>query len=146
MWFFPILGIFMGGVTNLVVLLTLGDDVRLVGASGLVHWMGAAWATMYFILENRQSLRQRFGSGLFLMLVLFTPDTYKPNVSYLAHFVGFILGVLSSWLYYFTNRSQFLNAIKTETIVLPDWEFGPWDETSEEAQSHTAANEFCQNQ
>lgn len=136
----------MGGVTNLVVLLTLGNNVHLVGASGLVHWMGAAWATMYFLLENRQSLRQRFGSGLFLMLVLFTPDTYRPNVSYLAHFVGFIFGILSAAGYYQANRTKFLNAIKTETLVIPEWEFGPWDGTSEEAQSHSETNEFCQNQ
>lgn len=126
-WFFPVVGVVAGGAANLVVLLTLDENVRLVGASGLVHWMGAAWATLYVLLENRQSWRFRSGVGLFLMLVLFTPDTYKPGVSYLAHFVGFVLGVASAWLYALVNHRQFQAAVKTETFFVPEWEFGRWD-------------------
>lgn len=133
-WFFPLAGFVMGGVTNLIVLLTLGEDVRLVGASGMVHWMGAAWTTLFLLLENRQTFRTRFGSGLFLMLVLFTPDTYKPNVSYLAHFVGFALGVLSAWAYCRLCRAKFQAAIQTQTTLIPDWEFGPWDGSDVEAE------------
>ena len=136
-WFFPMMGFFMGGVANLVVLLTLDDYVRLVGAAGLVHWMGAAWVTMYLLIENRHSFRLRFGSALFLMLMLFTPDTYKPQVSYLAHFVGFVLGVLSAWLYTRINRVRFAAAVKTETIVIPEWEFGPWDGSDPAEDEHT---------
>jgi len=126
-WFFPVMGLLMGGLANVVVLLTLGDDVTLVGASGLVHWMGAAWATLHVLLENRQNFRPRFGNALFLMLVLFTPDTYRPNVSYLAHFIGFIFGVGSSYLYWRFNQRVFSAAEVVEYQVVPPWEFGPWD-------------------
>ena len=126
-WFFPVVGTLMGGLTNLVVMLTLDEHVRLVGASGLVHWMGAAWVTMYLFLENRHNFRMRFGSALFLMLMLFTPDTYKPQVSYLAHFVGFVFGIGSAWLYVKLNGATFAAAVKTETIFIPEWEFGSWE-------------------
>lgn len=126
-WFFPVAGFFMGGLVNLVVLATMDPHVNLVGASGVVHWMGAAWTTLYLLLENRQSFRSRFGSGLFLMLMLFTPDTYKPNVSYMAHFVGFVFGVSGAYLYYVLNRREFDRSVRRETIIIPEWEFGPWD-------------------
>lgn len=133
-WFFPVAGFFSGGIVNLLVLLTMDPQVQLVGASGVVHWMGAAWTTMFLLLENRQSFRTRFGAGLFLMLVLFTPDSYRPEVSYGAHFMGFVLGVVVSWLYYQFQRARFAAAVKTTEVILPEWEFGPWDGSESEEE------------
>lgn len=104
---FPILGIFFGGVINLIVLKTMPENVLLVGISGVVYWMGATWLTLFLLLDRRQRLRRRFASALFLTLMLFVPDTYKPSISYLSHFIGYFLGVLSGIAIYFFRRKEF---------------------------------------
>lgn len=130
--FFPLAGFFMGGLVNLIVLSTMPEHVTLVGASGLVHWMGAAWVTLYVILENRQTFRLRFASALFLSMTLFMPDTFRPEVSYMAHGVGFLSGIAGAWGYSRLNQREFLAAERFEWVEEKPWEFGPWDGSSED--------------
>lgn len=106
-WLWPLAAIFIGGIINAIVLQTLPHEVALIGISGVDNWLGAVWLTLFFLVDRRQNKRRRFAIVLFVTFVLFVPDTYKPGVSYLSHFVGYILGVLSGFIFYHLYRPQF---------------------------------------
>lgn len=124
-WYFPVTGFFVGGLVNMATILTMPSQVDLIGVSGVVYWMGAAWLTLYLLIERRESVRRRLFKVLIIAVGLFLPESYKPEVSYLAHFYGFVAGVVSSFGYYALNRNRILAAIVTETIVEPDDEGPP---------------------
>ena len=118
-----LLAFLISGLGNFVVLAFMPPEVKLVGASGVVHFMGAMWALLHVLLDRRQDLKPRFGSALFLMLMLFVPDTYRPNVSYLAHFIGFLLGGLTAWGYYLVRRDYFFGLEVYEARLVPPIDF-----------------------
>jgi rhomboid protease GluP len=97
--------------------------VSLLGASGVVHFVGAMWVTLHVLADNREQLRARFGSALFLMLMLFIPGDYRPNISYMGHAVGFVLGALTGLVYYRLNRERFKALEVYETRLIPPVDF-----------------------
>jgi rhomboid protease GluP len=107
---FPLLALFSGGITCLLVLRTMPPEVSLIGISGVVSWMGGAWLTLFLLLERRHKLSRRFGAVLFLSLFLLVPETFKPQVSYLSHFTGYGLGAITAGLYFLLNRSKLRSA------------------------------------
>lgn len=113
---FPILGLFVGGVVNLLVLKTMPPDVGLIGISGVVYWMGAVWLTLYFLVDRRSQPKRRFAHILFISLMLFAPQTYRPDVSYLSHLYGFIAGIFSAIGFYYFHKQKFLQAEVKEVI------------------------------
>lgn len=113
---FPFLGLALGGLINLWVLRTLPAQTSLIGMSGVVYWMGAVWLTLFVLIDTRKSLRRRLSVVLFLTVVLLAPQTYEPTTSYLSHLLGFIVGIFSALIYYFTNRQKILAAEIKETI------------------------------
>lgn len=119
--FFPLAAVLLGGLTNYLVLLTLPEKAQLIGISGVVYWMGAAWLTLYLLIDRRDRLSRRFGAALFLTLMLFVPETLKPEVSHLSHFLGYVIGVFSAFAYYLVNRKKFLAAEKLIYIYEPDF-------------------------
>jgi rhomboid protease GluP len=116
---FLLMGFASAGLVNLFVLYTLPPHSALLGISGLVYWLGSAWLTLYLLLERRQKLRRRFGAALFLTLILFVPETLRPEVSYLSHFVGYMSGVAGALFYYTLARKKFRAAEKWEMIQEP---------------------------
>lgn len=115
-WFWPLYAIFIGGVINAIVLQTLPPATALIGISGVDNWLGAVWLSLFFLIDRRERKRRRFAVTALITFVLFVPDTYKPGISYLSHFVGYVLGVLSGVLFYFTRQRQFQAAEVIETI------------------------------
>ncbi len=114
---FPLAGFFFGGLINYVVLRSMPQTTGVIGISGLVYWMGAVWLTLSVLVDRRHSLRRRIAVAVFLSVVLFIPETYHPEVSYLSHFVGYILGAGFAVVYYFFNRQRFEAAEIVEWIV-----------------------------
>jgi len=113
---FPVAGLLIGGVVNLIVLKTMPDATSLLGISGVVYWMGATWLTFFIFIDRRKKLRYRLAIALFLSLVLFVPDKYQPQISYLSHLLGFFAGVIFGAIYYGIRRKQILAAEKIELI------------------------------
>jgi rhomboid protease GluP len=109
-WFFPIAGFIAGGLVNIAALSTMSPHTSLIGISGLVYWMGAAWLTLYLLIGSRETVRRRLGKSLFIAATLFMPQTFEPNVSYVAHLFGFVFGVPSALIYYWINRRKFADA------------------------------------
>ncbi len=118
-FFFPVVGLVVGGLTNLIVLKTMPDQTALLGISGVVNWMGAAWLTLFLLIDRRESFRRRFAVAVFLTMMLFVPETFRPEISYLSHFVGFVLGIISALLYYFINRIQ-IHAAEVKEFIYED--------------------------
>lgn len=114
--FFPVLGLFIGGLVNLLVLKTLDDGTSLLGISGVVYWMGATWLTLFVLIDRRKKLRYRFAIALFLSLFLFLPDKYQPHISYLSHLLGFLFGILSGAVYYLIRRQKILSSERVEIL------------------------------
>lgn len=139
LWFFPLAGLLLGGLTNWLVLKTLPAEAHLIGISGVVYWMGASWLTLYLLIDRRDRLRRRVGAALFLTLMLFVPETLKPEVSHLSHFLGYVIGVVSAFVYYFFQRRRFLAAEVREYTFEPEEDFFP-EQLSEEPRPFTIHN------
>lgn len=134
---FPILGFVMGGVINVLTLKTMLPETELLGISGLVNWMGAVWLTLFFLVDRRSNWRRRFSVALFSTLVLFAPQEFKPDVSYMAHFIGFSLGILTGMIYYFIYRKKFRAAEVYEILQEPSANLmDPLNENNDRNLSH----------
>lgn len=115
--FFPLAAFLVGGITNLIVLSNMPPHTFLIGLSGLVYWLGGAWLILYFMIENRRTTWQKALRAIGVALLIFMPsEAFDPSISYEAHSVGFILGVLSGAIFYLINRTLFRSA-DTHTII-----------------------------
>ncbi len=120
-WLFPVIAIFFGGITNMIVLNNYAPQVNLIGISGVVYWMGGAWLVLYFLIDQRKTITQRALRSLGVALSIFMPTSaFDPQISYQAHFVGFVLGVFSGAVFYWLHRQKFLNALVTEKVYEDD--------------------------
>ncbi|MCC6138527.1 MAG: rhomboid family intramembrane serine protease [Bdellovibrionaceae bacterium] len=115
-WFFPLIGLFVGGLTNAYVLTTMDPQTQLIGISGVVYWMGGAWFTLFLLIDHRKSMRYRFANVVFLVMMLFIPENYWPHISYMAHFVGFVFGIVSAFGLYVIIRKRIKKAEVIEYI------------------------------
>lgn len=118
---FPLGALFMGGVTNLIVLRGMPPATQLLGVSGVVFWMGGFWLALYFMLERRKSLTQRTLRATGVALGLFMPaEAFDPSISYAAHFVGFLLGVGTGMFYFQIRKRSLRSAERVEIVVESD--------------------------
>lgn len=122
--YFPLIGFFVGGLINLIVLQTLPPQVSLIGVSGVVYWMGGAWLALAWLIDRRDSRGRRVLKVIAVTIVLFVPDTVKVEVSYLSHFLGYVFGIVSSVLYYLLFHKKFLREEIIE--VIPEDVEIPW--------------------
>ncbi len=114
----PINALVFGGVINLIVLKGMPLQNTLIGASGVVFWMGGAWLTLFFLIDRRRSLFQRALRAVGVALMLFVPsEAFDPNISYKAHFVGFFLGVVWAAPYFLINKNRFRRAEVSEWVT-----------------------------
>jgi rhomboid protease GluP len=117
---FPFIGFFVGGLVNLIVLQTLPDYSTLVGVSGVVNWMGGAWLALAWLVDRRDSKTRRVSKVVAVTIVLFVPDSFKPQVSYLSHFLGYFFGIFSSVIFYNVFKKRILKEEKIAvTVELP---------------------------
>lgn len=107
---FPVMSLLLGGVINALTLMSYPEHATLMGASGVVYFMTATWATLYVFIERRSHILKRIVAVLGVSLSLFFPTAYEPQVSYLAHALGFALGVLFGAIYFFFNRRKIREA------------------------------------
>lgn len=118
-WVFPSLSLAMGGVANYLTLWLYPAHSSLVGASGVVYYMVGLWATLFFFIERKGRALRRIGMLLCVTSMLLFPTEYQPEVSYLAHFWGFVLGIPSGILYFYSNRDR-LRAAEVWKAPEPD--------------------------
>ncbi len=115
---FPVAAILMGGIINMISIYSYPPEVSLIGASGVVSWMGGAWLVLYFNLNTQISRTARALRSLGVALVLFAPsEAFDPKISYRTHLIGFLLGAMCGWAYYHWRRSEFADAEWRETVI-----------------------------
>lgn len=125
---FPILSFAMAGIINWIVLFFYPPQVYLVGISGVVYFMAAMWLTLYLMVERTTRLNHRLIIATGLTLIFLAPEiVLKENVSYLAHFVGFVLGVPSAYLFYRMSENEIRahdlwREQKPEPLWVKEWE------------------------
>jgi rhomboid protease GluP len=118
---FPIIAFFFGGLTNFWVLKTSSPDLQVIGASGVVFWMGGVWLALYFSLERRKTLFQRALRAVGVGLLLFFPaEAFDPVISYKSHLIGFLLGVAFGIFYFRIRRKHFRSAEIYELVKDPE--------------------------
>ena len=103
-WFFPILGLFSGGLINSIVLGTMPPETQLIGISGVVYWIGGAWLTLFLLIDRRKNFSLSFRECAFLMLMLFIPETYWPHISYASHFAASFSEPQAPRVLYFSKK------------------------------------------
>lgn len=137
--FFPVFGVLVGGLVNLVVLQTMPAEVGLIGFSGVVNWMGGAWLALSWLIDRRESNGRRLLKVIAVTIVLFVPDSYKPEVSYISHFLGYFAGVFSGIIYYYMFKKTFDRALVIEVIPEEDDVWGGFEfiDENEEARQST---------
>lgn len=123
-WVYPMAAFFFGGLINWATVASMPPDVRLIGASGVVYWMGGAWLALYLGIHRIRPFGPRLLRACGVAAALFLPtEAFNPTVSYPAHAYGFIFGVLFGGVYFFLNRARFRAA---EVIIrLPDEDDAP---------------------
>lgn len=114
---FPFAALIWGGLVNLIAIATYDPEVVLVGASGVVYWMGGVWLVLYFCLSRQKNRTQRGLRTLGVAVLIFMPSaTFEANVSHRTHLIGFILGLLAGTLHFAIHRKKFRQAEVYETV------------------------------
>ena len=106
---FPVSALIAGTITNYLTVYLYaqnGYQTSLVGASGMVYAIVAQWAVLYFRYENRYSVQIKLMRTLGVLMMLLIPTTYSPKTSYLAHGIGFAVGLLASIPFLFLDKGD----------------------------------------
>jgi rhomboid protease GluP len=103
---FPILSIIFAALINLIALWTYHPQIYLLGASGLAYLLGGCWFALFILLDRRLSLFIRIFKSFAVALIIFFPQTLVVDVSYRAHFFGFILGLLTGIVYFMIKKKH----------------------------------------
>ncbi len=103
----PLAALSFGALTNALTLLSMPSEIYLIGFSGVVFWLGGLWLTLYFLISSQMSLTKRILRTLGIALFIFFPsEAFDPSVSYMAHFWGFLLGILFGLLFFALNKQK----------------------------------------
>jgi rhomboid protease GluP len=97
-WIAFIISLLIGVVSNATTLWWYEPQVRLLGASGMIYGMVSLWLTLYVFFDRKGEWTKRVVRSLGFSLMVFFPQTYEGNVSYLAHASGFFWGIFFGFL------------------------------------------------
>lgn len=105
-WVFPVLSIIAGGIINIICLYFYPPQVFLVGVSGVIYFMASFWLVLYLLIERRQTIKVRLLNAFAVSLIFLFPEAFQPETSYLAHGLGFLIGLPAGLFYYLWNRQK----------------------------------------
>lgn len=114
------LSYFMGMIINLIVLDQYQQNTTLVGASGIVYYLWGFWMSLYIGISKHLSFIKRLVRVGGIFLILLVPTSYSPNTSYMAHYLGYALGMIIGTIYYFINKKDLLKFELWEYRVIED--------------------------
>jgi len=89
------LSITMGALVNLLVLLAFKQNTTLVGISGVIYYLWGLWFVLYLFIDETITFTRRLVKVFAIFFILLVPTSYSPTTSYLAHYIGFAVGVLT---------------------------------------------------
>jgi rhomboid protease GluP len=129
-----ILSFGMGVVINYLVMAQYELNTTLVGASGIVYYLWGFWLVLYFFIEKQISIFKRVIRVGAVFLILLVPTSYSPATSYLAHYIGFGVGVVNGLIYYFCKRKKIASFEKWYFEEVPEFEGIPEQQDQSEDQ------------
>jgi rhomboid protease GluP len=91
---FPVASLLAGIITNLITIAVYEPGIKLLGASGMAYGMVSFWLIFYIRHDTDHAVPIRIFRAIGFSLVMMFPTTFDPQVSYLAHAVGFITGIV----------------------------------------------------
>ena len=112
-------------LTNLITLGGMKPEIYLVGASGVVYFLGAFWLGIYLFIERNKNISIRILRSLGVALILLGPTQFSPQVSYMAHWWGFVLGLLHSAVYFFLYKKKIRSFEEYRLEVFEDIGYKP---------------------
>jgi rhomboid protease GluP len=113
---YPILG-FLGGILiNLIVIWDYPEHQSLIGASGIVHYLWGFWLINFLFIQKEITFARRFMKIIAVGIFILVPTEFKSNVSYYAHGVGLVLGLLFGLIYFLINRKRIKSYEQWEAI------------------------------
>lgn len=86
--------------------------------------MGGAWLALAWLIDRRESNGRRILKVVAVTIVLFVPDSFKPEVSYLSHFLGYFAGIFSGIGYYYLFKKKIKSEEVIEVIQEDDYVWG----------------------
>jgi len=101
---FPTLSIIFAALINLIALWTYHPQIYLLGASGLAYLLGGCWFSLFILLDRRLSIFIMIFKAIAVALIVFFPQTLVVDVSYRAHFFGFMLGLITGAVYFIIKK------------------------------------------
>jgi rhomboid protease GluP len=116
---YPFTALLFAGLTNALTLYSMPESTYLIGASGMVYWLAGFWLTLFIFIERQHSLTQRIVRSLGVALMTLFPSTLEAQVSYKAHGIGFLLGLLFA-IAYFTIHKASLRSSEEWKIIFDE--------------------------
>jgi rhomboid protease GluP len=107
---YPWLSVILAGVVNAVAIWTYPDQVRLLGASGLVYLLGGTWLTLFFLIQRQYNFFSRTLRVSGIAAVILFPTTFTPSTSYRTHFFGFIAGIFMGLIFFIAEKKRIRSA------------------------------------
>lgn len=95
---FPVASFVIGVVTTLLTIALYEPHMQLVGASGMVYGMAALWLVFYLRYDTDHYPSMRILRAVGFVMIMLLPTTLHPTVSYLAHAIGFGIGIATGLL------------------------------------------------
>ena len=93
-WIFPGAALLIGVLSNLATVHFNAPHMQLHGASGMLYGMVALWLVLYMRFATNLKPPVRFMRALGVSLLLLFPTTFEPTTSYMAHAMGFTIGLI----------------------------------------------------
>jgi rhomboid protease GluP len=91
---FPVVSFIIGFITNFITISFYEPTIKLLGVSGMAYGMVSLWLVFYIRNESEHSFPVRLFRAVGFALVMMFPTAFEPQVSYLAHAVGFLTGTI----------------------------------------------------
>ena len=104
---YPFFAFVAGIFINLIVISSFRGNSTLVGASGVAYYLWGFWLVLYIFIQRHVPLNRRLMKATAVGIFVLAPSQFKPQVSYYAHGVGLVLGMISGLAYYLKNRSKY---------------------------------------
>jgi rhomboid protease GluP len=114
---YPLWAILLSAVTNFFSLLSYPENAALLGASGMVYVLAGLWISLYFFIQRNLSVPQRLFRVAGVVLIVFFPTQFEPNVSYRTHGFGLFVGIVFGVIYFLIHRGEFRSAEVYEWVV-----------------------------
>lgn len=114
-------GFLLGILTHALTLFFMKDHITLLGASGLLYAFWGFWFSLYFLIDRHISITRRLMKIVAISLLLLVPHSYEPHVSYLAHGIGFFLGLLVGVSFFHMKKKRFRSFESYRYILDPPY-------------------------